>query len=122
MCARRRTNQTKSLDVHLSEDKRVRDAAPPILRFRQLHMQIPMWHRESERVGSHAAKVFIPRQDNNVLVAELGLHCSISMPRQPYDVRKVVERIKKPVKGYVLIAAHRGARWKGIPENVSPPH
>lgn len=39
--------------------------------------------------------------------------------RQPYDVRKIVDQIRRPRPDIQLVAAHRGLRWNGVAENVS---
>ncbi|KAK4686543.1 hypothetical protein P7C73_g3585, partial [Tremellales sp. Uapishka_1] len=41
------------------------------------------------------------------------------MPRQPYDVRKIVDALKHPRPDLRLLSAHRGLRGNGRPENVA---
>jgi glycerophosphoryl diester phosphodiesterase len=36
-----------------------------------------------------------------------------------YDVRHIVQEIRNPKDDMFMIAAHRGLRWSGAPDNVS---
>lgn len=55
------------------------------------------------------------------LLRQTDMVVEVAGSKHSYDVRNIVQMISDPPKDATFIAAHRGLRWNGAADNVSPP-